>query len=223
MGPLSRAVDERERYDCGSRGGAGRETTERVSTVGVVGGGIMGSGIAEVSARAGCDVIIREVERGLRRGARWDGVRKSLARAEKTGKLTTADREAAEGRVLRSRPTSRDLADRDLVVEAVVEDEAEKIAIFHGARQGRPPDALLASNTSSIPIMKLAAVTPQPRARDRHALLQPGPGAAARRAGAEPADLARDRGAGRGVRRRAARQAHRAAARTAPASSSTPC
>ena len=55
-----------------------------------------------------------------------------------------------------------ELADRDLVVEAVVEDEAEKIEVFQALGKVARPDALLASNTSSIPIMKLAAVTPQP-------------------------------------------------------------
>ena len=136
-------------------------TTERVSTVGVIGGGIMGTGIAEVSARAGCDVVICEVNEAYAESA-LGRVRKSLARAEKTGKLATADREAAEGRV-RAVTDIADLADRDLVIEAVIEDEAEKIAIFQALGKVARPDALLASNTSSIPIMKLAAVTPQPQ------------------------------------------------------------
>jgi 3-hydroxybutyryl-CoA dehydrogenase len=136
-------------------------TRKQVSTVGVIGGGIMGTGIAEVSARAGCDVVICEVNEAYAEGA-LGRVRKSLARAEKTGKLTTADREAAEGRV-RAVTDIADLADRDLVIEAVIEDEAEKIAIFQALGKVARPDALLASNTSSIPIMKLAAVTPQPQ------------------------------------------------------------
>ena len=136
-------------------------TTGRVSTVGVIGGGIMGTGIAEVSARAGCDVVICEVNQAFAESA-LGRVRKSLARAEKTGKMTTADREAAEGRV-RAVTDIADLADRDLVVEAVIEDEAEKIAIFQALGKVARPDALLTSNTSSIPIMKLAAVTPQPQ------------------------------------------------------------
>ena len=136
-------------------------TSERVATVGVIGGGIMGTGIAEVSARAGCDVVICEVNEAYAESA-LGRVRKSLARAEKTGKLATADREAAEGRV-RAVTDIADLADRDLVIEAVIEDEAEKIAIFQALGKVARPDALLASNTSSIPIMKLAAVTPQPQ------------------------------------------------------------
>ena len=136
-------------------------TSERVATVGVIGGGIMGTGIAEVSARAGCDVVICEVNEAYAESA-LGRVRKSLARAEKTGKMTTADREAAEGRVHTVTDIS-ELADRDLVIEAVIEDEAEKIAIFLALGKVARPDALLASNTSSIPIMKLAAVTPQPQ------------------------------------------------------------
>jgi len=136
-------------------------TTERVSTVGVIGGGIMGTGIAEVSARAGCDVVICEVNEAYAESA-LGRVRKSLARAEKTGKLAAADREAAESRV-RTATDIAELADRDLVVEAVIEDEAEKIAIFQALGKVARPDALLTSNTSSIPIMKLAAVTPQPQ------------------------------------------------------------
>jgi 3-hydroxybutyryl-CoA dehydrogenase len=137
------------------------EVTPKVSTVGVIGGGIMGTGIAEVSARAGCDVIILEVNETYAESA-LGRVRKSLARAEKSGKLATADREAAESRV-RTATDIAELADRDLVVEAVIEDEAEKIAIFQALGKVARPDALLTSNTSSIPIMKLAAVTPQPQ------------------------------------------------------------
>jgi 3-hydroxybutyryl-CoA dehydrogenase len=132
-----------------------------VSTVGVVGGGIMGSGIAEVAARNGCEVILLEVG-DVAADAALTRIRKSLARAEKSGKLSAAEREAAEGR-LRTATDVAELADRDLVIEAVVEDEAEKVAIFQALGKVVRPDALLASNTSSIPIMKLAAVTPQPQ------------------------------------------------------------
>ena len=132
-----------------------------VSTVGVVGGGIMGSGIAEVAARNGCEVILLEVG-DVAADAALTRIRKSLARAEKSGKLSAEERETAEGR-LRTATDVAELADRDLVIEAVVEDEAEKVAIFQALGKVVRPDALLASNTSSIPIMKLAAVTPQPQ------------------------------------------------------------
>ena len=131
-----------------------------VEKVGVVGGGIMGSGIAEVAARSGCEVLLCEVSEAAAENA-LTRIRTSLARAEKSGKLSTADREAALGR-LRTVTDVAELADRDLVVEAVIEDEAEKVAVFQALGKVARPDTLLASNTSSIPIMKLAAVTPQP-------------------------------------------------------------
>lgn len=128
--------------------------------VGVIGGGIMGAGIAEVAARSGCDVLLCEVSEAAAENA-LGRLRKSLARAERSGKLSTADREAAEAR-LGTVTDVAELADRDLVIEAVVEDEAEKVAVFQALGKVVRPDALLSSNTSSIPIMKLAAVTPQP-------------------------------------------------------------
>ena len=137
------------------------DTPEQVSAVGVIGGGIMGSGIAEVAARSGCDVILLEVNEAAADHA-LARIHKSLGRAEKSGKLSGAEREAAEGR-LRTVTDVAEFADRDLVIEAVVEDEAEKVAIFQALGKVVRPDALLASNTSSIPIMKLAAVTPQPQ------------------------------------------------------------
>jgi 3-hydroxybutyryl-CoA dehydrogenase len=134
--------------------------TPAIEKVGVVGGGIMGSGIAEVAARSGCDVLLCEVSEAAAESAAAR-IAKSLARAEKSGKLSAAEREAAQGR-LRTVTDLAELADRDLVIEAVVEDEAEKVAIFQALGKVVAPTALLASNTSSIPIMKLAAVTPHP-------------------------------------------------------------
>jgi len=141
-------------------GGSGAAPAVEVEKVGVVGGGIMGSGIAEVAARSGCEVILCEVSDAAADSA-LARIHKSLGRAEKSGKLSAADREAAQGR-LRTATDVAELADRDLVIEAVIEDEAEKVAIFQALGKVVRPDVLLASNTSSIPIMKLAAVTPQP-------------------------------------------------------------
>jgi 3-hydroxybutyryl-CoA dehydrogenase len=143
----------------GATAGSGGDTPA-VEKVGVVGGGIMGSGIAEVAARSGCDVLLCEVSEAAAESAAAR-IAKSLARAEKSGKLSAAEREAAQGR-LRTVTDLAELADRDLVIEAVVEDEAEKVAIFQALGKVVAPTALLASNTSSIPIMKLAAVTPHP-------------------------------------------------------------
>src|SRR5215471_15599427 len=106
--------------------GAGRPTMARMSIerVGVVGCGLMGSGIAEVCARAGLDVVVREVdagaaELGLHR------IETSIDRAVRAGKLDEGGREAAMSR-LRLTTDLAELADRQLVVEAVVEDEVLK-------------------------------------------------------------------------------------------------
>jgi len=141
-------------------GGSGAAPAVEVEKVGVVGGGIMGSGIAEVAARSGCEVILCEVSDAAADSA-LARIHKSLGRAEKSGKLSAADREAAQGR-LRTATDVAELADRDLVIEAVIEDEAEKVAIFQALGKVVRPDVLLASNTSSIPIMKLAAATQNP-------------------------------------------------------------
>lgn len=128
--------------------------------VGVIGFGLMGAGIAEVSARAGLDVVVVDadqaaVDRGRSR------LEASLRRAEAKGKLTgTADEVLA-----RITPvTALDaLADRQLVVEAIVEDEAAKVDLFRTLDKTLTDDqAILASNTSSIPIMKLGVVTQRP-------------------------------------------------------------
>ena len=134
---------------------------ERIDRVGVVGCGLMGSGIAEVSARAGLDVVVVEAdEEALARGRAR--IEKSLARAVRSHKLTEAERDEAAGHLTFTLAYDP-LADRQLVVEAVVESEPVKLAVF-----GRldavvvDPGAILASNTSSIPIMKLAMATKRP-------------------------------------------------------------
>jgi len=128
--------------------------------VGVVGGGIMGAGIAEVTARAGYDVRVREVDDAAVATAQAR-LTASLGRAVRAGRLEDADREAALAR-LSFTTDLEDLADRDLVVEAVVEDEREKSTVFAALGRIVSPQCLLASNTSSIPIMKLASVTAEP-------------------------------------------------------------
>jgi 3-hydroxybutyryl-CoA dehydrogenase len=128
--------------------------------VGVVGGGIMGAGIAEVCARAGYDVLVREVDDAAAESAQARLTR-SLGRAVRAGKFSDADRDAALARLSFTTELA-ELADRDVVVEAVVEDEAEKSAVFAALGAIVSPACLLASNTSSIPIMKLASVTTHP-------------------------------------------------------------
>src|SRR6478735_4022415 len=129
--------------------------------VGVVGSGLMGSGIAEVCARAGLDVIVREVDAAAAEAGQARFV-KSLDRAVGSGKLTQDDRDAAFARVTFTTDID-DLADRQIVVEAAVEQEAAKVAIFKELdRVVADPTAVLASNTSSIPIMKLGIATSRP-------------------------------------------------------------
>ena len=135
--------------------------TADITRVGVVGCGLMGSGIAEVCARAGLDVMVREVdaaaaEAGLRR------IVTSLDRAVRATKLSEDERDAALKRVQLTTDFA-DLADRQLVVEAVMEDEALKTETFAALDKVITDDgAILASNTSSIPIMKLGMATQRP-------------------------------------------------------------
>jgi 3-hydroxybutyryl-CoA dehydrogenase len=128
--------------------------------VGVVGSGIMGAGIAEVAARAGCDVLVREVTAELAAAGK-DRVARSLARAVDRGKLAAADRDAALDRV-RVTADLADLADRELVIEAVTEHEPTKTALYAELSALVGPDCVLASNTSSIPITRLAAAATHP-------------------------------------------------------------
>ncbi|MDQ6613852.1 MAG: 3-hydroxybutyryl-CoA dehydrogenase [Actinomycetota bacterium] len=135
--------------------------SERIHRVGVVGCGLMGSGISEVSARAQLDVVILEssdatVAEGRKR------IESSMARAVRHGKLDTDQLEAAQSRMTFT-TDYHELADRQLVVEAIVEAEGAKAAVFERLDQVvEDPNAILASNTSSIPIMKLAMATSRP-------------------------------------------------------------
>lgn len=133
------------------------------SRIGVIGGGLMGAGIAEVSARAGHDVVLVESAYGAARSA-LERLGTSLRRAEAKGKLDPATGTAAEvlGRI--AIHTDLDaVADRDLVIEAIVEDEGAKAELFRRLDKiVTSAQAILASNTSSIPIMKLGVVTSRP-------------------------------------------------------------
>jgi 3-hydroxybutyryl-CoA dehydrogenase len=132
-----------------------------IERVGVIGGGLMGSGIAEVCARASLDVVVAEVDPGAAEAAQTR-VAKSLDRGTRSGKLTEEERDAAVARI-RFTTDVGELADRQLVVEAVVEDEATKVEVFRSLDTVvTDPKAILASNTSSIPIMKLGIATSRP-------------------------------------------------------------
>lgn len=133
----------------------------QVNRVGVVGCGLMGSGIAEVAARAGVDVVVVEASPEAAEGGRARIV-KSLDRALHAGKLSEHDRDLALGHL--GVTVDRDaLADREIVIEAVIEQESEKLDVFRWLDQVVKDDhAVLASNTSSIPIMKLGMATARP-------------------------------------------------------------
>lgn len=136
-------------------------TSEKIQRVGVIGAGMMGAGIAEVCARAHVDVLVYEQTRELAAAGRARILR-SLDRGVSSGKITEREREQAAWR-LRFTSDLGDFADRQLVVEAVVEDEKVKAEIFAELDKiVTDPNAVLASNTSSIPIMKLGVVTNRP-------------------------------------------------------------
>jgi 3-hydroxybutyryl-CoA dehydrogenase len=132
-----------------------------IQRVGIVGCGLMGSGIAEAAARAGLHVRVVDLDRASLDAGRAR-LNTSISRAEKGGKLTGIEAEAALGRIEFSADIGS-LADRQLVVEAVVESEPEKLSVFESLdKVVEDPGAVLASNTSSIPIMKLAMATDRP-------------------------------------------------------------
>lgn len=129
-------------------------------TIGVVGAGTMGNGIAQVAARAGYSVVLRDVkEEFLRRG--MNAVDRSLQRDVDKGRLKEEEKRAIIGRI---RPaTELDLfREAFIVIEAVTEDLHVKTEVFRALDQLTPPETILASNTSSISITKLGAATRRP-------------------------------------------------------------
>jgi len=132
----------------------------KIKKVGVLGCGLMGSGIAEVAARAGHQTVVREVtedllEKGLGR------LEKSLGRAVEKGKLEVAQRDEIRGRISGTVELD-DLADCDLVVEAIVENLDEKKKTFGNLDRVVKADAIFASNTSSLTITQIAMATSRP-------------------------------------------------------------
>lgn len=129
--------------------------------VGVVGAGLMGSGIVEVCARSGCDVVSYEVDRNASAAGRAR-VEASLDRALSRGRIDTETRSAIFDRI-RFTVDLADLVDRQFVFEAVVEDEGVKLDLFRRLDHlVGDSDVILATNTSSIPVMKLAMATRTP-------------------------------------------------------------
>jgi len=122
----------------------------------------MGSGIAEVHARSGLDVVITEVNQPALDAGKAR-IEKSLQRGVKSGKLSPEDADAALAR-LRFTTDIAEFADRELVIEAILEQEQAKVDVFRQLDKiVEAEDALFASNTSSIPIMKLGMATSRPQ------------------------------------------------------------
>jgi 3-hydroxybutyryl-CoA dehydrogenase len=129
-------------------------------TVGIVGAGFMGSGIAESAARGGYDVILHEPDAAVLARSR-SRIEKSLSRAAEAGKLEGASAESVLARITPATELAA-VSGAQLIVEAVYEDAQVKAAVFRELDRLLPPEIPLASNTSSIPIARLAAATAHP-------------------------------------------------------------
>jgi 3-hydroxybutyryl-CoA dehydrogenase len=132
----------------------------KIEKVGVLGCGLMGSGIAEVAAKAGYTTIVREVSDDLVARGR-SAIEKSLNRAVEKGKLESDERDAVLGRITLT-TSLEDLKDVDIVIEAVVEDLAVKKEMFGTLDELCPERTIFASNTSSLTIVDMAAATKRP-------------------------------------------------------------
>lgn len=131
-----------------------------IRKIGVLGCGLMGSGIAEVAAKAGFDTVVREVsETLLEKG--MGKIRGSLGKAVEKGKMTAEERDAVLGRI-HGTTGFEALADCDLVVEAIVENLEEKKATYAALDKVAKPTAIFASNTSSLTVTQLAMATSRP-------------------------------------------------------------
>jgi 3-hydroxybutyryl-CoA dehydrogenase len=137
-----------------------RKENMAINTYGVIGAGQMGNGIAQVAATAGLNVIMSDIkiefaEKGLA------NITKLLSKGVDKGKITAEDKEAILGRI-KITADLKDMADADFVVEAATENETLKFKIFQDIDEICKPDIILASNTSSIPIGRIAAQTKRP-------------------------------------------------------------
>ena len=131
-----------------------------INTVGIVGSGIMGSGLAEVAARSGFDVIVRSRSKQGAEGV-LTGVTKNLDKQVAKGKLEQGDRDAIVARIEVTDHLGR-LAGCDLVIESIVEDLATKRELFSELEQIVKPEGILATNTSTLPVIEMAVATQRP-------------------------------------------------------------
>ncbi len=133
---------------------------DKIRTLGVIGSGQMGCGIAQVGAQAGYTVIIQDIEERFLEAA-MHRIKKNLERSVSKGKLAEADAGEILGR-LRTTLALENMKEADVVVEAATENLAIKLDIFRNLDRITPPHTLLATNTSSISITKIASVTQRP-------------------------------------------------------------
>jgi 3-hydroxybutyryl-CoA dehydrogenase len=131
-----------------------------IEKVGVVGCGLMGSGIAQVVAQAGCQVTVREVSQQLLDKG-LQGIDKNLARLVEKGTLSTADRDQVRGR-LRGTTNLEDLKDSNVIIEAIIEQLPAKRELWGALDKICPKPTIFASNTSSLSITEMATFTQRP-------------------------------------------------------------
>src|SRR5690242_7074455 len=131
-----------------------------IKRVGIVGSGIMGSGIAEVAAKSGIEVVLRSRAQSTA-DAMIAGLEKSLAKQVDRNKIEAAERDAVLGRV-RAVTDLRELAECDLVIESIVEDLATKTHLFTELDRICPEHTILATNTSTLPVVEMAMETGRP-------------------------------------------------------------
>jgi 3-hydroxybutyryl-CoA dehydrogenase len=132
----------------------------RIKRIGVVGSGIMGSGVAEVAAKSGFEVVLRSRSRDGA-DAMLAGLDASLARQVKKGRMEESDSADVRGRVTAVTAVD-ELAACELVLESIVEDLAVKQELFRDLDRVCPPSAILATNTSTLPVVEMAMVTERP-------------------------------------------------------------
>ena len=132
----------------------------QINKVGILGSGIMGSGLAEVAARAGFEVVVRSRSKAAA-DAMVASIDKGFAKAIEKGRSTEEERATVLGRITATDHLGA-LADCDLVIESVVEDLAVKKALFAELEQIVKPEGIIATNTSTLPVVEMAMVTERP-------------------------------------------------------------
>ncbi len=149
-----------------------------IKTIGVLGAGVMGNGIAQVASMAGYNVILRDIEDRFVEGG-IKNIDKFLAKTVEKGKMSADDKNAIMGRIKGTTDMGA-MKDADFVVEVVVEVMDIKKKVFAELDEITKPDVILSSNTSSMSLTEMATATKKTRQGCRHALLQPRPAHEAR-------------------------------------------